>query len=117
MNFRDPAKTGEALDAEFFRRRPERNYRLRPALPLEAPAGAWIASRRSGTGCERLFFHPPGPMPPGEAPEHVAREVFEQLLATHPGLRLLVEASEARHLRRMPAAFAAAERRHGIGRA
>lgn len=76
---------GKAADAAWFAQHPKRRHRLRPALPGEAEAGAWIAAGTVAEGVRvRVSFIPPEPPPPGEAPEDAAARIFAALLASEP---------------------------------
>jgi hypothetical protein len=79
-----PADLAKTLDREWFRSHPLRSHRLRPAIPGEVPsvsAESYIVVRQVAPGVRmRGSFTPTGPLPEGEAPEHIAHAMFDLIM-------------------------------------
>ena len=82
----DPQMLAQQLDREWFRSHPGRSYRIRPTI-LGETAGAdgakYVVVRQMSAGVRvRLGFDPLVPQPEGDAPEQVAREIFDTIAKT-----------------------------------
>lgn len=72
------------LDRRWFQANPDRNHRIRPVIVGETPdahPGDYVVVHQVRPGRRiRWPFIPHKPPPPGEAPEHIAKAVFDDIV-------------------------------------
>lgn len=98
INF-DAQYHAKALDREWFRSHPHRTHRIRKAVEgevLNMTANTYVIVRQLKPGYrERASFEPLGPLPEGDAPEHIAHAWFD-LIKEFPGRTILGDELAAR---------------------